>query len=231
MNPPHGNSTPSSHGEWRKPEPGEHRGPCPALNALANGGHIPRNGKATADQLIKAMVTYLGIAPRLAAGLANAAVDKLGKPGPDGVKVLELSALSLHGFIEHDASLTRRDTHRGDAAEFLEPLLQQLIALSTDGKTLTRTDLAVAHQLRVAQSAAEGHKVSLKAGLLGTLEASFLFSVLSRDGVIAIADLVEFLQHERIPANLKPRKVGRFALFSNAATLAVLGNEERQRQR
>ena len=29
---------------WKAPGPGDKRGPCPALNAMANHGYFPRNG-------------------------------------------------------------------------------------------------------------------------------------------------------------------------------------------
>lgn len=224
MNPPGDeNATSSSQGEWRSPEPGAHRGPCPALNALANGGHIPRDGKATVAELVKAMESALGIAPSIGANLANQAMDHLGKPGPNGAKVLSLADLAEHGFIEHDASLTRRDAHKGDAAEVLPALIEQLVALSKDGKTLTLEDMAVAHQLRMAQSRTEGHAVPIKADVLGTVEAALLFKVLARNEVIAIPDLLEFLQHERIPAHLSPQPLGPTAIFGTAAVLAVMG--------
>jgi Peroxidase, family 2 len=210
---------------WRRPAPDESRSPCPALNSLANGGHIPRDGRRiTADQLTRAMEKHLGLDPRIGAGLAKVAVARLGTAGPDGVKSLDLARLSLHGFIEHDASLTRRDAHTGDAAEVVEPLFKQLVALSADGRTITRDDLAVAHQLRMVQSASAGRKVSLKAGVLGTMEAALLFEVLSRDGAIAIPDLIDFLQDERIPEHFTPRPVNRLGLFRTAALIALKGN-------
>ena len=154
----------------------------------------------------------------------DAALGKLGKPGPDGEKVLDLADLALHGFIEHDASLTRRDARNGDAVELVKPLLDQLLSLSKDGKTLTREDLAVAHQLRLAQTAASGKPASLKAGVLGTLEAALLFLVLERDGVIALADAMSFLQDEHIPEHLAPRAIGPATIAATAALMAVEGN-------
>jgi Peroxidase, family 2 len=209
---------------WHRPQPGEHRSPCPALNSLANSGYIPRDGRPTSEQLVRAMETYLGLSPRIGKLLADAAIGRLGKPGPLGQRVLDLADLSLHGFIEHDASLTRRDAHAGDHAEFVEPLFEQLLSFSSDGRTLKLDDLAVAHQMRVAQSEAEGQHVSLKAKVLGTAEAALLFAVLSRDGVIAIPDLEEFLRKERVPSHLTPGKVDQPLLLGNVLILAITGN-------
>lgn len=217
-------SKPADHGAWRRPGPGDSRSPCPALNALANGGDLPHDGRVTKRQLVEALKSRLGVSPVIGARLADAALGELGKPGPGGEKVLDLADLGKHGFIEHDASLTRRDARNGDAVEFVKPLLDQLISLSRDGRTLTREDLAVAHQLRMAQTAASGKAASFKAGMLGTLEACLLFLVLGRDGVIAIPDLVEFLQEERVPAHLVPREIGPGKIVATAAAFALEGN-------
>jgi len=212
-------------GVWRGPLPGEQRSPCPALNSLANGGYLPRDGQGlTAAQLVESLRVHLGILPNVGGVLAKMALEKLGKEGPGGTRVLDLAALAKHGVIEHDASLTRRDAHRGDQAELVKSLVDQLVSLSRDGKTLTKEDLAVAHQLRMAQSASGGHAVPFKAGVIGTLEAALLFVVLSRNGVIAVEDAVEFLEHERLPASFSPREVGWGEVLKTAVEMGVMGN-------
>ena len=204
--------------------PGEHRGPCPALNALANDGYLPRDGKVTVDQLVHALHERLGIAQSIAMLLAKVAMARHGKPGEGGARMLDLADLVEHGFIEHDASLTRPDSRDGDAAAVCPPLLDQLVSLSQDGKTLTLEDLATAHQLRMAQSAAGGHSVPFKAGVLGTFEAALLYQVLRANGVVAITEAREFLGSEHIPADLAPRDIGWGSLALTAARLAVMGN-------
>ena len=204
--------------------PGEHRGPCPALNTLANEGFLPRDGRVTVDQLVHALHERLGIATSIGTLLAKVAMAKLGKPGEGGQRVLDLADLVQHGFIEHDASLTRRDAREGDAAELCPPLLDQLLSLSKDGKELTLEDLATAHQLRMAQSAQDGHKVPFKAGVLGTLEAALLYQVLRGSWTVAINDAREFLGTERLPARGAPaRAIGWRALTLTAAKIAVMG--------
>lgn len=217
------NATTSPNG-WHRPEPGEHRSPCPGLNALANNGYIPHDGRVTSEHLVSAMKTHLGLSPRIGKLLADAAIARLGKPGPLGQRILDLADLSLHGFIEHDASLTRRDAREGDQAEFIEPLFEQLLSFSTDGRTIKLEDLTVVHQLRVAQSEANGQPVSLKAKVLALGELALLFAVLSRDGVIAIPDLEEFMRKERVPAHLTPRDVDQPLILGNLLIAAITGN-------
>jgi len=203
---------------------GEHRGPCPALNALANDGYLPRDGKVTVDQLVHALHERLGIATSIGTLLAKVAMAKLGTPGEGGTRVLDLADLVEHGFIEHDASLTRPDSRDGDAAAVCPPLLDQLVSLSQDGKTLTLEDLATAHQLRMAQSAAGGHSVPLKAGVLGTFEAALLYQVLRGSGAVAVTEAREFLGSEHVPADLARRDIGWGSLVLTAARLALMGN-------
>jgi hypothetical protein len=207
-----------------EPRRGEHRGPCPALNALANEGYLPRDGKVTTEQLVHALHERLGVAPSIGMLLAKVAMAKLGTSDERGVRVLDLADLVEHGFIEHDASLTRRDFHEGNSNDLSPQLLDQLLSLSKDGKTLTLEDLATAHQLRMAQSAQGGRTVPFKAGVIGTFEAALLYQVLRGSGAVAITDAQEFLGTERIPAALTPRDVGWVSLVLAAARIAVLGN-------
>jgi hypothetical protein len=211
-------------GTWRKPEASDHRSPCPGLNALANHGHLPREGVVTTEQLVEALDRCLGLAPSIGTRLAEGAMAELGKRGADGVKRLDLADLGKHGFIEHDASLTRRDARHGDAVKLFEPLLEQLLSLSQDGRSLTLDDMAVAHRLRVAQSGSDGHAVPAKGVTLGALEAALLFAVLERDGAVSLDDARSFLKDEKLPADLPRRRLGWGALLSAVARLTAAGH-------
>lgn len=217
-------SEPAASG-WQPAQPGEQRSPCPALNSLANGGHIPRSGIATRAQLVSAMVNRLGVSTALADKLAVAAMEKFGKPGEGSEQVLHLQDLYEHGKLEHDASLTRQDTHVGDNAKVDPALVEQLLSLSKNGQTLTLDDLATAHQIRMQQSAQGGHQVPSKAGFVGTVEASLLYNVLSRgQNGISLADAREFLLHERIPEGLTGRDISMPQVARRAITIALKGN-------
>ena len=50
-------------GDWQQPGPNDIRGPCPGLNALANHGFLPRDGKNIhITDIVTAMNDHLGIA-------------------------------------------------------------------------------------------------------------------------------------------------------------------------
>ena len=210
--------------EWQPAQPGEQRSPCPALNSLANGGHIPRSGIASRAQLVSAMVQRLGLATALADKLATEALAKFGKPGDGGEQVLHLQDLCQPGKLEHDASMTRQDAHVGDSAKVDPALVEQLLALSKNGQTLTLDDLATAHQIRMQQSAQGGHVVPPKAGLVGTVEAALLYCVLSRGEGISLADAREFLLSERIPQGLTGHDISLAQVARRAVTVALKGN-------
>ncbi len=210
--------------EWQPAQPGEQRSPCPALNSLANNDYIPRSGVATRAQLVAAMVNRLGLATALADKLAQGALEKFGRPGEGSEQVLHLQDLCQHGKLEHDASLTRQDTHAGDNAKVDAALVEQLLALSKNGLTLTLDDLAAAHQIRMGQSAQGGHQVPPKAGLVGTVEAALLYCVLSRGEGISITDAREFLLSERVPHGLIGRDITLAQVARHAITIAMKGN-------
>jgi len=210
--------------DWQPAQPGEQRSPCPALNSLANGNHIPRSGIASRAQLVSAMVQRLGLATALADRLATAALEKFGRPGDGGEQVLHLQDLCEHGKLEHDASLTRQDAHIADNAKVDQGLVAQLLALSKNGQTLTLDDLATAHQVRMQQSAQGGHAVPGKAGFVGTVEASLLYCVLSRGEGISLADAREFLLTERVPSGLQGHDISLAKVASLAISIAVRGN-------
>lgn len=216
-------SNPAS--EWQPAQPGEGRSPCPALNSLANGGRIPRSGIASRSQLVSAIVNQLGVSTALADKLTSAALEKFGKPGEGGEQVLHLQDLCEHGKLEHDASLTRQDAHVGDHAKVDPALVEQLLALSKNGQTLTLDDLATAHQIRMHQSAQGGHQVPGKAGFVGTVEASLLYCVLSRgEAGISLADARQFLLEERVPQGLSGRNISLAQVAVRAISIAARGN-------
>jgi hypothetical protein len=63
---------------------------------------------------------------------------------------LHLSDLNTHGKIEHNASLAHLDVHEGDPTIVNRPLLQQLLADSSDGVGLTVEDFVKARVRREA---------------------------------------------------------------------------------
>lgn len=88
---------------------GDSRSPCPALNALANHGYLPRDGKnISVFGLIRALMEGYGLSTTLALLLSIGAVFILGQ-----FRKISLADLARHNLIEHDASLFHRDARKG----------------------------------------------------------------------------------------------------------------------
>ncbi|WYZ38428.1 hypothetical protein EsH8_III_000342 [Colletotrichum jinshuiense] len=76
------------------------RSPCPGLNAIANHGYLPRDGRNISQEILtKALNESVNLHSSLSEFLA------------------------VHGdFIEHDASLSRADAYFGDNVSFNETI-------------------------------------------------------------------------------------------------------------
>lgn len=138
----------------------QNRGPCPALNTLANHGYIARDGKnisrhemATAGELV------YGLAYGNSVTLFNGAVGR-GVPttggtsnGKNGVEpTMDLSALYLHNAVEHDGSLFRRDAFFQDPAPIDESLYDELVEFVNGRPVITLKELMDFSKLRMLDS-------------------------------------------------------------------------------
>ncbi|KAE9397949.1 Cloroperoxidase [Gymnopus androsaceus JB14] len=105
------------------PQHGDLRSVCPALNAMANHGYIPRDGQnITFGTLFKGLKSCYGLSSPLAAFLVMGGfllisrspfhIPYLLEPNGDGV--IDLHLIGKHNGLEHDASLVHKDTPRGE---------------------------------------------------------------------------------------------------------------------
>ena len=100
---------PGAGGHWpayAAPGAGDSRSPCPGLNAMANHGIIPRDGRNVPfNALITAIRQTYNIDSPLATLLAYGAADLLQRDHKTGT--MDLSDVNVHNVIEHDASFCR----------------------------------------------------------------------------------------------------------------------------
>ncbi|PRP86591.1 hypothetical protein PROFUN_05229 [Planoprotostelium fungivorum] len=195
---------PSKH-DYIAPGPNDVRAPCPALNTLANHGHLPRNGKnITKTDLIYGLFNGLNVGRDIGFILAEGAFKKFDNPA-----VLDLEMLQKHNAIEHDASMTRNDNALGDSTVVNATLLDALIASSADGKVLNWRDM-VAHRLRRQADSVERNPTFVwneaqKEAAAGEVAIFQLVFGSWWSGVeIATADSI--LRHERFPDGWKPHE-------------------------
>jgi len=135
------------------PGPNDQRGPCPAMNTLANHGYIPRNGIASFEEITLAMMEAFNIELMFGANIAANNMLTRGNPFIDKVSIGGVSPLvpplpgqidgpvtggiAKHGRFEGDASMTRADAFIGDNRDFQDILydldLLQLGKFGDDG--------------------------------------------------------------------------------------------------
>lgn len=102
--PGHGLSWP----EYVAPTDTDSRSACPMLNAMANHGILPHDGKnITFKELNTKVRQTFNFAPSFCFFVPKFSADFLNRSYWSGR--FDLAELSLHNAIEHDASLTRQD--------------------------------------------------------------------------------------------------------------------------
>jgi len=103
---------PGENGIWPEyipPRNGDSRCSCPALNAMANHGLIPRDGRnITFRELSTSIRSTYNFAPSFCLYVPRYIARILNRSYNTGH--FNLSDIDVHNGIEHDASLVRRDT-------------------------------------------------------------------------------------------------------------------------
>jgi len=190
------------------------RGPCPGLNALANQGYLPRDGKnMTRPQVEQALMTVLHMSKTAASALASSLPPLLRKDG-----TFDMVDLRKHNVIEHDASFTRLDFHQGDNYTFQPDMLEAMIA-DADGGPVTRRSLAKTFIRRDKESRAAGApKLPLNLWFVRVLQAVGVMNTAQTGGMLTREVLEAVFAEERFPDvilnNPKPRTI--FTLLGNA---------------
>jgi len=193
-------------GSWPKyipPADTDSRCSCPALNALANHGILPRDGRnITFKHLNKAVGENYNFASTFCWYVPNVIARILGRDYETGV--LDLSDIDVHNGIEHDASFTRHDSHlMPDQGKPAPDLIEELLASGTGANgALTKKDIArFSGKRRVEARKANGqYSLSFSHKMFGSSNASTLLTHFGGD----IETLRPFLLEERLPEGWEP---------------------------
>jgi len=185
-------------GKYIAPTKNDSRGPCPALNALANHGYFPRNGKGiTREQLIDAVVKVYNASSTLTTLTMLLWWNLQDKRDND---LLDLSDFSLHNGIEHDASIAREDSafqpDQGTPAQYvIDRFLDS--ATGDNGKTLTVDDFSrfLAERRVECRNRNRQYTESFLHNMFGSLNSAILVNIFGGK----VDDLRIFLKEERIP--------------------------------
>ncbi|KAI5925297.1 Chloroperoxidase [Camillea tinctor] len=132
-------------GNWKAPSATDVRSPCPMLNALANYGILPRDGKnITEEDTIEALGTALNFDIELSRTLYGFAIST--NPTPNAT-IYSLDNLGRHNIVEHDASLSRSDAYFSDPSVFNQTIFDE----TKSYWTLPIVDLRQAAMSRLAR--------------------------------------------------------------------------------
>ncbi|KAG6810652.1 hypothetical protein H0H92_010915 [Tricholoma furcatifolium] len=180
-----GQVTPAGHpgadGKWPEyipPKEGDSRCCCPALNAMANHGILPRDGKNIPfKEATDLVISTFNFSPSFSYFTSNYAANVLNKN--HNTDTFNLAELNLHNGIEHDASLVHqhilttqlkgRDLYfEPNPAVIHVPFVKELLESATgkdaDGNLLlTIPDISLILSKRRAQGRAENPEFSLDA--------------------------------------------------------------------
>ncbi|KAI8830275.1 Chloroperoxidase [Chytriomyces cf. hyalinus JEL632] len=189
--------------------PTDSRGPCPALNALANSGALPRDGRRITAQMLKSAVeTVFNVDASAKINALFAATKKDGSSSGNEVDqedVINLEDLSFHDneSAEHDVSFTRRDTFFGSSSYPEPEYIHALMNASADGESLTVADLVKHRLTRFNHSLEHNPDLTFWGGqvLSCCIETYLIVNVFGRNGKISIQDARAFLGEERIPVD------------------------------
>lgn len=229
---PEGKVTPKGHpgfkGEWPEYVPskeGDSRCSCPMLNAMANHGILPHDGKNIKfTEMTKTIRTTYNFASTFCLYVPNFAAEYLKRDYHKDT--FDLAELDLHNAIEHDGSLTRQDAKFCPVQGTISvPLIEQLLAFSSSkdnaGRTImTKADLAAALKQRFADSKATNpdFTTSTPHKMFGASNASTMLTIFGG----RVEDIRTVLLEERLADGWESRVRSRFGLTFAAFNATVL---------
>lgn len=183
------------------------RSPCPALNALANHGHIPRDGK-------KLTPAILGEGIMKVYNLDKRLLDLIFLALPPN---FTLADLGNPNFIDHDASLVHDDSFfKVEPFKVNTTLVDELLSSATvsgdhGSRMLTKHSVARFRRRRELESSRDNPEFSMSAlaSFVANGEASFVLQGLGdfNSATISVEHARSFLVDERIPTDFRPSKM------------------------
>ncbi|CAF3637479.1 unnamed protein product [Rotaria sordida] len=176
--------------DYVAPSPNDSRSPCPALNALANHGYLPRDGRNITPEVLQLVLQEkMGLSWLAARTIIKQAYKTVGTDG-----LLSLSNLSFHSSksIEHDGSLSRLDAalSNNQQGKFNQERFNKFLSFSKDGKFLTTEDVAAARLYFKADSHANNPQCLWNQSIEKAMwtEAAILLYILGKHGRVSIED-------------------------------------------
>ncbi|KAG2760279.1 hypothetical protein PC129_g8134 [Phytophthora cactorum] len=182
------------------------RSPCPALNTLANHGHIPRDGKNLTPAILgDGIMKVYNFDKKLLDVIFLALPSKF-----------TLADLGDPNFIDHDASLVHDDSFfQVEPFKVNKTLVAELLSSAEDieghsGQVLTKNTVARFRHRREIECARDNPEFSMRAlaSFVANGEASFVLQGMGdyTSATISVEHTRSFLVDERIPTDFRPSK-------------------------
>ncbi|KAK4613679.1 Putative sterigmatocystin biosynthesis peroxidase stcC [Fulvia fulva] len=171
------------------------RSPCPGLNALANHGYLPRDGRGlTIAQVEEACMRGVHQSKALSSAVARPLKQIVRSDG-----TFDLIDLRRHNVIEHDASLTRLDARQGDNYTFQPAMLQSMFD-DAHGGPVTVESLAKSYNRRKKERKADGGvAVPLDLRFVNIIQTVSFLNSADTNGKLSDDMMRVFYEEERIP--------------------------------
>ncbi|KAI0643776.1 Cloroperoxidase [Trametes meyenii] len=217
---------PGHGGKWPQyvpPREGDSRSSCPALNAMANHGLLPHDGKNISFRELNAAIRRVyNFAPSFCFFVPNYIATALGRSYR--TDLFNLSDIDAHNCIEHDASLTRVDSYDDpDQGKIATALVEEVLRSGTGPNgDLTPADLSRLLGKRRVEAKRQNPKFSSAFihKMFGSSNGSTLLTIFGG----RVKDLRPVLGEERLPDGWEPRvrhRMGLTMLEFNCTVLPV----------
>ncbi|PTB38664.1 hypothetical protein M441DRAFT_49053 [Trichoderma asperellum CBS 433.97] len=184
--------------DWQPPGPGDSRGPCPALNSLANHGFLPHSGKnITAIDIVRGTFEGLCLSPEFSVAVGVAELLK-----SYTLASFDLHELSNYGFIDHDCSLSRANIGDGDNNDFNETIWSVPLQVLKNYSAITPQAIGGARTARDLFDIAHNpnQECGARSIAFGALDNGLLIASLG--GSPKLDWVRSVIEHERLPTNL-----------------------------
>ncbi|KAF6802514.1 hypothetical protein CMUS01_15327 [Colletotrichum musicola] len=186
--------------DWAAPTAADRRSPCPMVNTLANHGYLPRNGlNVSLADLITGFTAAVNLDPA-ATTLVGQKALLTSTTGNNAT--FNLDDLNTHGIIEHDGSLSRKDTYFGDNHSFDKEIWASVASHFTES-TISIPTAAKARAARLQAAAAANPDFSLDANgvQFSFIETALYLSIFGNlvDGNANTEWVKVLFEQERLP--------------------------------
>ncbi|KAF6828103.1 hypothetical protein CPLU01_08700 [Colletotrichum plurivorum] len=186
--------------DWAAPTAADRRSPCPMVNTLANHGYLPRNGlNVSLADLITGFTAAVNLDPA-ATTLVGQKALLTSTTGNNAT--FNLDDLNTHGIIEHDGSLSRKDTYFGDNHSFDQEIWASVASHFTES-TISIPTAAKARAARLQAAAAANPDFSLDANgvQFSFIETALYLSIFGNlvDGNANTEWVKVLFEQERLP--------------------------------